>query len=94
MSMMRRAVHFGLTARQVRRLARRYAAPGPVGLISKRFSRPSNNRLNDAMADQVGRREAQTKHGVDLARETVRQLQIAGHLVNAPRSLIIRPTNP
>ncbi len=35
----------GLTTRQVRRLARRYAAAGPVGVISKRFNRPSNNRL-------------------------------------------------
>ena len=49
----RAAERLGLTTRQVRRLARRYAAAGPVGLISKRFSRPSNNRLHDAIADQV-----------------------------------------
>jgi hypothetical protein len=30
-----------------------YAAAGPVGLISKRFSRPSNNRLDDDTADRV-----------------------------------------
>lgn len=29
------------------------AAAGPVGLISKRFNRPSNNRLDDALADRV-----------------------------------------
>jgi hypothetical protein len=36
----RAADRLGLTTRQVRRLARRYAAAGPVGLISKRFGRP------------------------------------------------------
>jgi hypothetical protein len=74
------------------RIARRYAAAGPVGLISKRFSRPSNNRLHDAIADQVikllrstyadfgptlAAEKLRTKHGIDLAKETVRQLQIA-----------------
>jgi hypothetical protein len=88
----RAAERLGLTTRQVRRLARRYAAAGPVGLISKRFSRPSNNRLHDVMADQVikllrstyadfgptlATEKLRTKHGIDLAKETVRQLQIA-----------------
>ena len=88
----RAAERLGLTTRQVRRLARRYAAAGPVGLISKRFSRPSNNRLEDAKADQVikllrstyadfgptlAAEKLRTKHGIDLAKETVRQLQIA-----------------
>ena len=45
----RAAERLGLTTRQV--LARRYAAAGLVGLISKRFWRPSNNRLHDAMVD-------------------------------------------
>jgi hypothetical protein len=49
----RAADRLGLTTRQVRRLARRYAAAGPVGLLSKRFNRPSNNRLDDALANQV-----------------------------------------
>lgn len=86
------AERLGLTTRQVRRLARRYAAAGPVRLVSKRFSQPGNNRLHDAIADQVikllkstytdfGARLAaeklRTKHGIDLAKETVRQLQIA-----------------
>jgi Helix-turn-helix domain len=87
----RAAERLGLTTRHVRRLACRYAAAGPVGLISKRFSRPSNNRLHDAMADQVikllrstyadfgptlAAEKLRTKHGIDLAKETVRQLQI------------------
>jgi hypothetical protein len=33
--------------------ARRYAAGGPVGLVSKRFNRPSNNRLDETLADRV-----------------------------------------
>jgi hypothetical protein len=88
----RAADRLGLTTRQVRRLARRYAAAGPVGLISKRFNRPSNNRLDDALADRVikilrstyadfgptlATEKLRTKHGIDLAKETVRQLQIA-----------------
>ena len=82
----------GLTTRQVRRLARRYAAEGPTGLRSKRFNRPSNNRLDDVVADQVikilrsryadfgltlAAEKLRTKHGIDLAKETVRRLQIA-----------------
>ena len=88
----RAADRLGLTTRQVRRLARRYAAAGPVGLLSKRFNRPSNNRLDDALADQVikilrstyadfgptlATEKLRTKHGIDLAKETVRRLQIA-----------------
>src|SRR5258706_4561526 len=88
----RAADRLGLTTRQVRRLARRYAAAGPVGLISKRFNRPSNNRLDEALADQVIKilrstyadfgptlapEKLRTKHGIDLAKETVRRLQIA-----------------
>jgi hypothetical protein len=88
----RAAERLGLTSRQVRRLARRYAAASPVGLISKRFSRPSNNRLDDDMADRVikllrstyadfgptlATEKLRTKHGIDLAKETVRRLQIA-----------------
>jgi len=61
-------------------------------LISKRFNRPSNNRLDDALADQVikilrstyadfgptlATEKLRTKHGIDLAKETVRRLQIA-----------------
>src|SRR3984893_14123183 len=66
--------------------------PGPAGLISKRFNRPSNNRTDDALADAVikilrstyadfgptlATEKLRTQHGIDLAKETVRQLQIA-----------------
>jgi hypothetical protein len=87
------------TTRQVRRLARRYAAAGPVGLISRRFSRPSNNHLDEALADRdikilrstyadfgptlATERKLRTKHGIDLATQTPRRLQIAA--LRAPR---------
>lgn len=91
----RAAERLGLTARQVRRLVRRYAAAGPVGLLSKRFNRPSNNRVDDALADQVikilrstyadfgptlATEKLRTKHGIDLAKETVRRLQMTAGL--------------
>jgi hypothetical protein len=91
----RAADRLGLTTRQVRRLARRYAAAGPVGLLSKRFNRPSNNRLDEALADQVikilrstyadfgptlATEKLRTKHGIDLAKETVRRLQMTAGL--------------
>lgn len=90
--LVRASERLGLTTRQVRRLARRYAAGGPVGLISKRFNRPSNNRLDEALANRVikilrstyadfgptlATEKLRTKHGIDLAKETVRRLQIA-----------------
>jgi hypothetical protein len=72
----------------------------------------SNNRLNDAMADQVikllrstyadfgptlAADNLKTKHGIDLAQETVRQLQIAVGLW-IPRKLrppkMQRPPHP
>ncbi len=60
-----------------------------------RFNRPSNNRLDDALADQVikilrstyadfeptlATEKLRTRHGIDLAKQTVRRLQIAGGL--------------
>jgi hypothetical protein len=89
------ADRLGLTTRQVRRLARQYAAQGPGELISRRFNRRSNNRLNDELADRVlkilrstypdfgptlASEKLRTKHQIDLAKETVRQLQIASGL--------------
>ena len=71
LKLVRASERLGLTTRQVRRLA---------------------HRLNDALADQVikilrstyvdfgptlATEKLRTKHGIDLAKETVRQLQIA-----------------
>jgi hypothetical protein len=89
------AQRLGLTGRQVRRLARRYAREGPIGLASRRFNRPSNNRLEGDLADRVigilrehyadfgptlAAEKLKTRHRIALAKETVRQLQIAAGL--------------
>ena len=85
----------GLTPRQVRRLAVRYRREGPVGLISKRRNRPSNNRMDAGLEEQVLRilRESypdfgptlateklEARHRIVLCKETVRRLQIAAGL--------------
>jgi hypothetical protein len=89
------AERLGLTTRQVRRLASRYRREGPIGLISKRCHRPSNNRLEPELAEQVVRilRESYAdfgptlaaeklaaRHHIDLSKETVRRLQMAAGL--------------
>jgi transposase len=85
----------GLTARQVRRLVERYRTEGPIGLVSRQRNRPSNNRLDTAVATEVVRllreryddfgptlaaEKLRTLHGIDLAKETIRQLQIEAGL--------------
>ena len=89
------AERLGLTTRQVRRLTRRYAQEGPVGLISRHRNRPSNNRLDPSLAERViailresyadfgptlAAEKLRSGHQIDLAKETVRQLQIAAGL--------------
>jgi hypothetical protein len=88
LKLIRASERLGLTTRQARRLARRYAASGPVGLVSKRFNRPSDNRLDETLADQVikilrstyadfgptlATEKLITKHGIDLAKATLRR---------------------
>jgi winged helix-turn helix protein len=71
---LRAADRLGLTTRQVRRLARRFAAHGPAGLVSGRFNQPSSNRLDDAMADRVIKlpRSTYADFGPTLAAEKLR----------------------
>jgi hypothetical protein len=91
----RAAERLGLTSRQVRRLAVRYRAEGPVGLISRHCNRPSNNRLDAGLEEQVVRilRESYpdfgptlaaeklaVRHHLVLSKETVRRVQIAAGL--------------
>ena len=91
----RAAERLGLTTRQVRRLTRRYAQEGPVGLISRHRNRPSNNRLDPSLTERViailresyadfgptlAAEKLRSSHQIDLAKETVRQLQIAAGL--------------
>ena len=63
-----------MTTRQVRRLARRYAAEGPVGFVSRRFHRPSNNRTDDALVEAVIKilRSTYADFGPTLATERLR----------------------
>jgi transposase len=88
----RAAERLGLTARQVRRLARRFRDDGPPGLVSRRYGRPSNNQLCPAVMDQALRiirqryadfgptlacEKLRECHGLSLSKETVRKLMFA-----------------
>src|ERR1700731_3751210 len=85
------AEQLGISIRQLRRIAQRYRAEGPTGLISKRCSRPSNNRLDASLEAQVVKilRESypdfgptlaaeklQQRHGLTVAKETIRRVQM------------------
>jgi transposase len=85
------AERLGITTRQLRRLAERYRAEGPTGLISRRCRRPSNNRLEAHLEQQIvnilresyadfgptlAAEKLEARHGIQISRETVRRLQI------------------
>ena len=85
----RAAERLGLTTRQIRRLVARLREDGPSGLVSRRRSKPSNNRLDATIANRAlaiireryadfGPTLACEKldecHGIRLAKETVRRL--------------------
>lgn len=87
----RAAERLGLTARQVRRLVLRYRQEGPIGLVSRHRHRPSNHRLKATVATTVvqilreryadfgptlAAEKLRACHGIDLAKETVRRLQM------------------
>jgi len=86
------AERLGLTPRQVLRLVRRYDTEGPIGLVSRHRNRPSNSRLKAEVAEQafaiireryadfgptLAAEKLRTRRSIDLAKETVRRLQIA-----------------
>jgi hypothetical protein len=67
-------------------------AEGPIGLISKHRNRPGNRRLKAPLVEQVvgilrehyadfgptlAAEKLRIRHKIDLAKETVRQIQIA-----------------
>jgi hypothetical protein len=91
----RAAERLGLTSRQVRRLMALYRDHGPVGLISKRRDQRSNHRLSSKIEEQVvqilrehyadfgptlAREKLELRHGITVAKETVRRLQIEAGL--------------
>jgi transposase len=87
----RAAERLQMSTRQMRRLAERYRGEGPVGLISRRCRRPSNNRLDAALERQVvsllreryadfgptlAAEKLAERHQIVLAKETVRRIQV------------------
>lgn len=85
----RAAERLELTTRQARRLVARLREHGPKGLVSGRYAKPSNNRLDAVIVDRAlsiirdryadfGPTLACEKlwecHGIRLAKETVRKL--------------------
>ncbi|MGS0979383.1 ISNCY family transposase [Burkholderia glumae] len=86
---LRAAERLGLTTRQIRRLVGRFREDGAQGLVSRRRSKPSNNRLDRVAVDRAlsivreryadfGPTLACEKllecHGIRLAKETLRKL--------------------
>ncbi len=80
-----------VSERHVRRLLRAYRQSGTEGLVSKRRGKPSNNQLNEEVKQQaidliysqypdfgptLAHEKMTEKHGLELSRETVRQLMI------------------
>ena len=91
----RAGARLGLSTRQVRRLVRRYCESGPVGLTSRKLGRPSNHQLPEGAAEQavaiiteryadfgptLAREKLEERHGLRLAKETVRKLMIEARL--------------
>jgi len=91
----RAAERLRLTVRQIERLVIRYRAEGPIGLVSRHRNRPGNRSLKAPVAEHaislmrehyadfgptLAAEKLRTRHHVILAKETVRQLQIAAGL--------------
>lgn len=91
----RAAERLGLSVRQIERLVIRYRAEGPVGLISRHRQRTGNRALKPSVAELIVRilreqyadfgptlatEKLQSRHNIVVAKETVRQLQIAAGL--------------
>lgn len=91
----RAAERLGMSVRQIERLVLRYRAEGPVGLISRHRHRAGNRALKPGVAEHVlgilreqypdfgptlACEKLRSRHQIDLAKETVRQLQIASGL--------------
>jgi hypothetical protein len=86
------AERLSITDRQLRRLVCRYQAEGSMGLISRHRGKPSNHQLASGIAEQaitiirehyadfgpsLACEKLAERHGLHLAKETVRQLMIS-----------------
>jgi transposase len=91
----RAAQRLQISARQIRRMVKRYRAEGPVGLISRARQRPSNHRLKADLEHQVAQllrehyadfgptlaaEKLAQRHQIVLAKGTVRRIQMAAGL--------------
>jgi len=95
------AQRLGLTVRQIERLVIRYRTEGPIGLISRHRNRSGNRALKSRIVERIlkvlrdqypdfgptmATEKLRERHGLCVAKETVRQLQIASGLW-VPRKL-------
>ena len=86
------ATQLGITARQVRRLVKRYRTKGEVGLISSRRGQASNHRLEESTRLQamdhvrqhysdfgptLACEKLMERHDLKVSRETLRQWMLA-----------------
>jgi hypothetical protein len=89
------AQRLGMSVRQIERLVVRYRADGPVGLISRHRHRTGNRALKAHVAERIigilreqysdfgptlAAEKLERRHGIAIAKENVRQLQIASGL--------------
>lgn len=85
------AARLALTARQIRRIVRRYLTQGAGGLVSRKRGRPSNHQLESGLADRaialirqryvdfgptLAREKLLECHGLVIGKETLRHLMI------------------
>ena len=89
------AEHLGISVRQFKRLVRAWREEGALGLVSRQRGRASHNRLPADVRLEAGRLLKETYqdfgptlaaeklselHGIEMSRETVRQIQIGAKL--------------
>ena len=87
----RAAEKLGISRRQVERLAQRYRQDGPQGLVSRRWGQAGHNQLPPGVETRVRGlirdnyadfgptltcEKLRERHGIDLAKETVRRIMI------------------
>jgi hypothetical protein len=91
----------GLSRRQTIRIRKSYRLKGAMGLISKRRGKPSNNKISEKIKSDILklinttytsfgptflREKLIENHGINLSKETVRQLMIANGLWNTKKA--------
>ncbi|MBM3199137.1 MAG: ISNCY family transposase [Chlamydiae bacterium] len=100
MTLKKASEELGLSYKQTKRIWYRYKMKGPQGLVSKRGNKPSNNQLTHEFKTNIltlvkekyadygptlAREKLYEKHGLKLAKETLRQLMIQEGLWKAKK---------